>query len=199
MKYVSTELLENLTAQAEQNIAVAIGEWQLLPTEFFSAQPGINQWSAAQCLEHLNSYGRYYLPAIEKAIANAAHARFSGQFKSGLLGNYFYKLMLTDNKGNVKKKMKAPKDHRPAAVLNVAQVLSEFISQQEKLLQLIGNAATINLAGVRVPISISPFIKLKLGDTFLFYTAHLQRHIMQASRALQVAGYLPPVNTNPLV
>ena len=199
MKYVSSDLLQNLNAQAEQDIIMATGEWQLLPTEFFSAQPGINQWSAAQCLEHLNSYGRYYLPAIEKAISNAAHVKISGQFKSGLLGNYFYKIMLTDNKGQVKKRMKAPKDHRPAAILNVAQVLNEFISQQEKLLQLIDRAAGINLAEARVPISIAPFIKLKLGDTFLFYTAHLQRHIMQASRALQVAGYLPPVNKYPVV
>lgn len=34
-------------------------------------QPAENKWSLAQCLEHLNSYGRYYLLEIEKAIETA--------------------------------------------------------------------------------------------------------------------------------
>jgi len=68
MKYASTSLLNGLYDQTETTLNKVIREWQQLPVEFFSAQPGAGQWSAAQCLEHLNSYGRYYLPAIEKAL-----------------------------------------------------------------------------------------------------------------------------------
>jgi uncharacterized damage-inducible protein DinB len=187
-------LLENLYEQTEQNIYKAISEWQQLPAEFLTAQPGLDKWSAAQCLEHLNSYGRYYLPAMAKAIATSANTQMTPQFKSGWLGHYFYNLMLTNGNGKVKKKMASPKAHRPPVQLNVAQVLSEFISQQEMLMQLITQSHTIDLNKAMVPVSIAPFIKLKLGDTLLFYIAHIDRHIAQAERALRVAGYMPSVN-----
>ena len=188
MKYLTASLLENLYEQTEQNISKAIAEWQQLPVDYLTAQPGENKWSAAQCLEHLNSYGRYYLPAIEKAIAKAAATKPSVHFKSGWLGNYFYKLMLPENNGTVKKKMKSPKDHQPGLELNAAKVINEFISQLEVLGRLLTLARGIDMNASRVPISISPFIKLKLGDVFLFLTAHINRHVLQAERALQATA-----------
>jgi DinB superfamily len=191
MKYLSKALTDGLYAQTEISISKAVSVWQQMPTEFFTAQPGPGKWSAVQCLEHLNSYGRYYLPAIEKAINSNKHLQPATHFKSGLLGNYFYKLMLPALNGTVKKKMRSPKDHRPAEQLNTVQVLAEFISQLEKLGQLISLSQQTDLNKVKVPISIAPFIKLKLGDTLLFYTAHIQRHLQQAARAMQAAGYQP--------
>ena len=82
------------------------------------------------------------------------------------------------------KKMKSPKDHSPAAILPSHEVISEFISQQERLLQLLREAANTDLGKIKVPISISKFIKLKLGDTFHFLVIHEYRHFLQAQRAL---------------
>jgi hypothetical protein len=94
MKYLSTNLLEDLYSQTEHSIDKAIREWQQIPVEIMNEQPGIDKWSATQCLEHLNSYGRYYLPAIQKAIQKASGTKPAVYFESGWLGNYFYKLML---------------------------------------------------------------------------------------------------------
>jgi len=80
--------------------------------------------------------------------------------------------------------MKSPKDHRPALILPSHEVIAEFISQQEKLLQLLRDAATTDLGKIKVPISISKFIRLKLGDTFHFLIIHEYRHYLQAERAL---------------
>ena len=199
MKYVSKTLLDGLYAQTESHITKAVTGWQQMPTEFFTAQPGPGKWSAVQCLEHLNSYGRYYLPAMEKAIGKEDQQADHACFKSGLLGNYFYKLMLPGSNGIPTKKMRSPKDHRPAEQLNTAQVLSEFISQLEKLEQLITRSQKRDLNRIKVPISIAPFIKLKLGDVLLFYTAHIQRHLLQAERAMLAAGYQPAKGTILLV
>jgi hypothetical protein len=65
-----------------------------------------------------------------------------------------------------------------------ATVVAEFIEQQEHLLGLIEQARQVNIGSIRLPISLSKLICLKLGDTFLFLTAHLERHILQAERAL---------------
>jgi len=187
MRYTSTELLNKLYAQTEKHIDKAISVWQTTPGAIFNHSAAAGKWSAAQCLEHLNSYSRYYLPAIEKAL-QAAQKPPAGIFKSGWLGNYFFQLMLTDSAGNARKKMKSPKYHRPPDTLNAVGGLTEFISQLEKLGTLLTLAQQVNLNELKVPVSIAPFIKLKLGDTFLFYTAHIQRHVLQADRALQAAG-----------
>jgi hypothetical protein len=63
-------------------------------------------------------------------------------------------------------------------------VIAEFIEQQEKSLALLRKAKRVDLNKIRVPISIAKFIKLKLGDTFLFLVAHNYRHILQADRVL---------------
>jgi DinB superfamily len=187
MKYVSKQLLDSLYAQTEAAVEKAVAQWQQLSPGVLNAAPAPGKWSAAQCLEHLNSYGRYYLPAIEKALL-VTDAPPAVYFKSGMLGNYFYKLMLTDGNGKVKKEMTAPKNHRPAENPDTAAVLSEFIDQLEKTGQLLTLAQQKNINKAKVPISIAPFIKLKAGDTFLFFTAHILRHIQQAERALKAAG-----------
>lgn len=186
-KHRSQDLLENLHQQTEQHIQKAISEWQNMPAQLLnkSLQPG--SWSATQCLEHLNIYGRYYLPAIEKAIVNAENndSNPTDTFKSSWLGNYFTQSMMPNESGTLKKKYKTPSNARPSASPDAEKVVSEFIDQQEKLLKLLDRAAGVNLNDGRIPISIARFIRLKLGDVFMFLIAHNYRHILQAERALR--------------
>jgi len=158
----------------------------MLPHHKFAYKAGENNWSANQCLQHLNSYGDYYLPRIEKAM-KAVNDPVS-TFTSGWLGNYFTQLMMPSTDGIVKKKMKSPSAHAPTNNAESFAVIATFIEQQEKLLLLLEKARKKNIASIRVPVSIAPFIRLKLGDIFLFILAHNYRHVLQAQRALQVAG-----------
>jgi hypothetical protein len=184
--HLCSELIEALQQQTEQHIQLAISQWQNKSVAPFNIHPQPGSWSAAQCLEHLNIYGRYYLPAIENAIAKVikVQSKRSNIFKSGWLGNYFTNLMKPGANGSLKKKMKAPANARPQPELNTTAVIAEFIDQQEKLLQLLEKAKDVDLNKARVPISIAKFIRLKLGDVFMFLIAHNQRHILQAERAL---------------
>jgi hypothetical protein len=190
--YQTAQLLEFLHQLTESFLQKAVGEWQMLPLEMLRHEPetrasNSGAWSAAQCLEHLNIYGRYYLPAIEKAIQEARQkgSRSTEKFNSGWLGAYFAKIMSPEQDGRLKIKLKSPKNAVPSANPAPRAMLAEFIDQQEKLQQLLTAAAAVNLNQVRIPISIAPWIRLKLGDTFLFFTAHIQRHLLQAERALE--------------
>jgi len=187
--YNREELLNELLLQTENILKKAIAEWQLVPHSRFARKPSPEGWSANECLQHLNSYGRYYLPAIEKSLRPSSNVDSPvGQFSPGWLGDYFTRLMLPGQDGKLKMKMKSPKDHTPKNIAESHQVISEFIDQQEKLLQLLTTAKKANLNLRKVGISIAPFIKLKLGDVFMFLIAHLVRHTLQAERALAKAG-----------
>lgn len=184
--YQSTKLINDLQQKTESILEKAISQWQMTPSVKLLQAPGTNQWSAAQCLEHLNSYGRYYLPEIEKAIETAKQNKWlaSEKFTAGWIGNYFTNLMMPERDGKKMKKMSAPKNHTTDADLESYQLVSELIYQQEKKLKLLEEARKIDLNKAKVSVSIAKFIKLKLGDVFMFLSAHNLRHIAQAERAM---------------
>lgn len=186
MTQSTVQLLENLKQQTENHLQQAVTEWQMLPLVQLSRKASPDTWSAAQCLEHLNIYGRYYLPAIEKAIGDAksAGSRPAPEFHPGWLGAWFSNLMRPLSGGALKSKMKAPKNAVPSDQPDARTTLAEFIDQQEKMLQLLEAAQVVNLEKIRIPISIAPWIRLKLGDTFQFVIAHIERHVLQAERAI---------------
>jgi len=185
--YSQQQLLTELETQVEHLLTKAISEWQSLPHFQFASKPSADGWSANECLQHVNSYGRYYLPAIQKAIDKAATGS-TEKFYSGWLGNYFTKMMMPKENGSLATKMKSPKDHAPTNILESHLVIAEFIDQQEKLLKLLSLSKQLDLNKAKVGISIAPFTKLKLGDVFMFLIAHLIRHSQQADRALMKSG-----------
>ncbi|HRH60537.1 MAG TPA: DinB family protein [Chitinophagaceae bacterium] len=189
-QYNTAALLQSQKAQTENLIDIAVQQWQMIPPAKFSKQPAENAWSAKQCLAHLNSYGDYYLLQIEKAILLAKEKKLQPAeiFVPGIVGNYFTNIMKSGPDGEPVKKMKSPKSHSPVNNGGSNMIIAEFINQQEKLLQLLDAATHINISKAKVPVSIAKFIKLKLGDVFMFLIAHNMRHTIQAQRALQAAG-----------
>ena len=180
-KMQSVGLLEDLQADTRQIILATSYLLQEDPEKLVQ-QPAPGKWSVAQVIEHLNSYGRYYLPAIELAM-NEQSSLPDPVFTPGWLGDYFTKSMLPKN-GEITNKMQTPKGHRPAADIDSKPVIEEFLKQERLLLELLERAKHINISTIRIPISLSRLVKLKLGDTFRFLVAHHQRHFVQVNNTL---------------
>ena len=173
------QLLETLENRVENHLTQAISHFQNL-NESDLLRPAANGgWSIAQCLQHLNSYGDYYLPLINKGLESIHKQPNNAVFKSSWLGSYFIKMM---EPTTGKKKYKAFKGHIPTLDLDAHAVVATFIQQQEWLLELLKKAKTTDLNDIRIPISITRLVKLKLGDVFQFIIAHDERHIQQAMR-----------------
>ena len=185
-KFKSEELINQLEADVRQLVAAA-EHLQQSDTIKLAYPPDEGKWSAAQCLEHLNMYNRYYLPAIEKAMVHIPK-EVNAWFVPGFFGNYFTNMMMPKNVYEVKNRMKAMKAYRPDRGVNVEGVFKEFYEHQKKLLNLLETARKRNLEQVRVPISISKLIRLKLGDVFRFLVAHEHRHMIQARNAIRATG-----------
>ena len=174
-------LLLDLTNRTEDHITTAkklIEE----PLETLNWREKAESWSILECIEHLNLYGDFYLPEIEKQIAGSKFPQPTEYFKSGLLGNYFAKSMLPKEKLN---KMKTFRDKNPLGSSLSKLSIEKFISQQKEVLLLLNKASSINLTKTKTAISISKLIKLRLGDTFRVLVYHNQRHLVQAERTLR--------------
>ena len=82
-------------------------------------------------------------------------------------------------------KMKTFKEMNPIHSQLDLSVIDEFIDQQQQMLRLLERGKTTDLTRTKVSISISKWIKLRLGDTFRFVIYHNMRHIQQAKRVLE--------------
>lgn len=173
----SEKLIQTLLEQTKQiiNQAEKLKHYDL---NTLTWKENKTSWSILECLEHLNLYGNFYLPQMENKIKNST-TKTELEFKSGILGNYFSKSMLPEEKLN---KMKTFKDKNPLNANLDKTVIDKFINQQIKLLDLLNQSRNVNLNKVKIKISISSFIKLKLGDTFQFFINHIIRHLKQIDR-----------------
>jgi hypothetical protein len=185
-KFKTEDLLQHLRTDVER-IRAAAQFFKETDKNKMIYTPNTDKWSVVQILEHLNAYGRFYLPAIQKAMTEKPTDK-SAWFQSGFWGDYFTKSVKPVNVYEVKSRLKAMKGYTFANSLNVDTVLNEFIQQQEELQRLIGMAQHVSLEDVRVPITITKLIKLKLGDALRFLIAHEQRHMIQARNMLKSCG-----------
>lgn len=174
-------LLNQLENQVESHLQQAIQKYQNLSDELLLKPSSSGGWSIAQCLEHLNSYGLYYLPLFEKGLAASQDDLSIETLKSTWLGKLAIDTM---NPEKGKKKFKAMKGHIPGAALDATAVVAEFINQQEQLLQILRMAKNKRIQQIKIPISIAKFLKLHLGDAIQFLIIHNERHIQQANRNL---------------
>ncbi len=180
MKLTNKELIEDLKTRTIENLVIAQGLKEV-SIEKLNQKSSAESWSALECIEHLNRYGGYYLPEINKRLKTAKKVSSTAIFKSGVLGNYFAKLLQPKENLN---KMKTLKDmNASGSVLSIATI-HEFIAQQEELLEILERSLNVNLKKTKTRVSISKMIKLRLGDTFRVLIYHNQRHLIQAQKAL---------------
>lgn len=177
MKIQTEALLVDLANRTKQLIREAEG-FKQQSDETLNFKEDETSWSILECLEHLNLYGRFYLPEIKKRI-HEGKGKKESIFKSGWLGNYFANSMLPKAKLN---KMKTFRNMNPINSKLDKKVIAEFVDQQNEILRLLEDSRKISLNKTRTAISISKLIKLKLGDTFRFVIYHNQRHMLQAQR-----------------
>jgi uncharacterized damage-inducible protein DinB len=179
MKIKSNVLLDQLSQVTESHIRKAIDDYQNMLDEQLLQPAEDGGWSIAQCLDHLNGYGMFYFPLMQNGMEQRVTA--NPDYNSTWLGDQFTKSLHPDTG---KMKMKAFKAHRPPRELNAKAVVAEFIRQQEDLLAMMKLARQRDLTSIKIPTSISRWIRMNLGDTFRFIVAHNERHMRQAGRIL---------------
>lgn len=183
MKWASQQdLLESLESRVEQHIQEAVRVFQNLSEEELQKPAPDGGWSMAQCLAHLNTYGDFYLPRIKSSLAKGAGNNPLKGYKSSWIGHYFIR-MVEPETGT--RKQKALAKHIPSADLDAHAVVAEFIRQQEELLWNLRQARKVDLNSIRIPVSFSNLLRLKLGDVFQFLVAHNERHIRQAKALIE--------------
>jgi hypothetical protein len=165
------EQIENIKEDA-QEITAPLNDQQ------FNWRPAAGKWSISECLAHLNTVNGADLPGLRAEIVRARQNGLTakGPFRYGFLSRKFAAYMEPPPKIRVP----APKQYRPQPNLSKDQVVPEFLSIHDTLLDLIRDSNGLDLARVKVSTPISNVIKFSLGQCFALITAHDRRHLWQA-------------------
>jgi hypothetical protein len=181
------EILFELRSITERNIEFVRERFSTLSDQQKRWKKDANSWSVLEVFAHLNAYAAYYHPVFTKRIETTRHREPKDNFMSSPLGKSAWKSMKLGNANNVKRKMKSPKNFNPSFDINLmnGQDIAGFEKDQMELLNILTHAEEVNLRKVKVPISISKIIRLRLGDALMFVIYHNERHMQQALNIIE--------------
>lgn len=168
-----------------------------LDRETFNRRPGEGRWSVAECVDHLNTTARLYLPVLTDAIERARAQGVTGERTPGrtLLGRLVVWLMEPPPKWF--SRMGTWPELEPARGLDPHATLDDFEALHEELIVRMNEAADLDLRKVKVRSALDSRVRLSLGDWFHFLPAHARRHMWQASRALDELPDAPTDSRQP--
>jgi hypothetical protein len=183
----SNNLLQNLESITKANLDFVENQVQNLSQEQLNWKQHQESWNVLQVLAHLNAYAKYYQRIIKEKIQYTRHNQPVETFTSSPLGKSAWMSVKLGNLKNMKRRLRAPRNYNPSVnkSLLVGSEIEDFIVFQQQLLELLNAAKSVNLRKVRIPIALSKFIKLRLGDAFLFHVYHNERHVEQINKIIQ--------------
>ncbi|RZK36430.1 MAG: hypothetical protein EOO57_07205 [Hymenobacter sp.] len=182
----TTKFFDQLTNQVLALRVLSHQRLRPLSSEQLNRRPGYDNWSAAQCLEHLNLVGGYFLPSL-KARLRLAHAKGSAaraQVRSGWLGRYVTH-SASQRHGLGDSLLRLPRQYAPTGTRLTGTVVEAFNRQLDELLRLLLLARQVDAGAVRVPNPLYPWLRLRLTDVLEALVAHAQRYVKQAEQAVK--------------
>ena len=183
----SNKLLQDLESITRENLLFVQNQVEPLNEQQLVWKSSQESWSILEVLAHLNVYSTYYQRVFEEKIKYTRHKQPLEVFHSSPLGRSTWKSVKLGNLRNIKRRLRSARTYNPNFNKNLmlGTEIRDFINFQQELVLLLQSAAKVNLRKVKIPTSLSKFIKLRLGDAFLFHVYHNERHIEQINRILQ--------------
>lgn len=141
-----------------------------------------NSWNINEIFSHLNAFSSYYNATFLYKFEVTKFKTPTDEFISSPLGRSAWKSMKLGNAKNVKRKFNAIRTMNPKTnpELKTINSIEDFEQNLIQLLTIITRSATVNIRKVKIPISFSKIVRLRLGDALLYVVYHNERHVQQA-------------------
>lgn len=184
---MQNQYLEDLLHEVNLITRKVQAEFGRLSVEQLNWKPSSEQWSVAQCLDHLIKTNQQYFPMLE-GVANGTRKQSFWEKLPGLPG-FFGKMMLKGLDPSNQKKLKTPAVFNPAASQLPASIVADFVQHQQQLARLIRATDRVDHQKTIVSSPVSGLITFSLKDCISIIVVHEERHFMQAKRLLRASGF----------
>jgi hypothetical protein len=154
-------------------------------------RPEASQWSAAECVEHLNLTSRAYVPLLRDALARAreGHRKSNRHYRHDPTGWFLSKMFgPVRHLGKFKLgRVTTMPAFVPRADRSRTEILSDFVRLQTDLISLVRSADGLPIDNVKI---VSPFggrIRYSAYSALVIVSRHQHRHLEQAGEAARRA------------
>ena len=150
-------------------------------------KPDEKSWSMAQCLDHIIISDQQYFAGIKRAIELTSSSQLTEKkpFRPSLFGRWFAHMM----KPGSFFKFKTFPVFQPSARTEGKKVLEDFVRHEQELLVLIKKCDGWDIQSVKLRSPVHSFFKFSLGECFAVLVNHQMRHLVQAKRISESAGF----------
>lgn len=144
-------------------------------------KPNTKSWSMLEVFAHLNATAHYYQNIIHKKILENNDTEPASTFVSSPLGKATWSLVKLGKMRNIKRRVKSARVFNPEffGLEITTKEVDKFIEYVQGMHGILELAETVNLRRVKLPMAVSKFIHLRLGDALMFHVYHTDRHMEQ--------------------
>ena len=177
-------VITDLTKAADD----ARSEFGALSTAQLNWKPGEKSWSVAQCFDHLITTHSLYFPLFQDLAKGERNTSFFERYSplSGFFGRFLINSLRPENV----KKMKTTSKAEPSSSQIDGEVIERFVVHQHQLMNHIDAlSANIDLEKTMVTSPLLSIVTYSLDDCFTILVVHCQRHLGQAKRVTETAGF----------
>jgi hypothetical protein len=182
------DFLQLVIKKAGENSVEARGLAGELSDEQLNWTSSPDKWSIAQCLDHLavtgKRFDKYYKDVIERGCEKWP-VREPIPYRPTFVGGWLLKQVTPE----VKRRIPAPKVFRPGQAGTIKGALEKFLRQQEVFVGFVRSAAGLDYNRIRLRSPVTPLMRYSLADAFVVTVLHGQRHLGQARRVRETAGF----------
>ena len=178
----TNELLDELIAMLSESQA-RVERLQERNIEDLNWRPSEEKWTVLECLEHLNLYGDYYIPEIDKVLKKSRSQSAPKKFKHRWWGDYLVNALAPESKQKIKP-LKAMEKLNAKGMKLGSETVERFIKQHTQLIDLYEQARLVDVQHRYTGTTI-PLVRLRLVDTLRGQAYHSQRHVDQAFGVLE--------------
>ena len=183
----SENLLETVIAQVQRNADEAHSVVDGLNDAQLNWKPSPDQWSIAQCLEHLTAASRGFNQYFVDALARGRQ-RFAAAASPTYEPTFMGRLLIKHVQPESPRKLRAPKIFKPSAS-NLKTALERFLEQQKTFLKFVVDTNGIDYNRTRLRSPVTPLVRYSLADAYVITVSHEQRHLQQARRVRDTPGF----------
>jgi hypothetical protein len=181
------EELSKLIGEAKTIAEDARETFGHLSEEQLNWKPNADEWSVAQCFDHLIVINSGYFPLIEK-IARGEH-KPSLKERLPLLPRIFGPLVINAVKPQAKRKLKATSKFQPSSSAIGGDIIAKFVEHQQAVVEHIKMTAHLDLKKIVITSPVASFVTYTLSDAYKVVVEHEKRHFAQAKRVMETEGF----------
>ena len=158
----------------------------LSPTQL-NWKPSPNQWSVAQCLDHLIVINSAAFPVVEQIVRDGYKPTL--QQRLPILPRFFAWMVLKAVSPEGKSKYKAARHVEPSSSTIAADIVNRFKAHQQELIRHMKMAEKLDLSKIIITSPVASFATYSALDAYKIAVTHERRHLLQAKRVMEMPGF----------